>query len=164
MLAIELIRTDPDRVRRAIASRGDTVDIDRILELDGRRRAVAREADDLRAVRKEVSKEIGRTKEKPPELIQQMRNVGAKIKGLDEETRSVETELEGLMLTVPNIPDDDVPLGADDSENVLLRTVGEMPSFDFEPLPHYELGERLDIIDFQRAVKLSGSRFYVLNG
>ena len=164
MLAIELIRAEPDRIKRAVDSRGDSVDIDRILELDSRRRVVAREADDLRAVRKEVSKEIGRTKEKPPELIQQMRDVGAKIKGLDEETRSVETELNDLMLTVPNIPDDDVPIGADDSENVLLRTVGEQPSFDFTPLPHYELGERLGIIDFQRGVKLSGSRFYVLKG
>ena len=164
MLAIELIRTDPDLVRRAVDSRGDTVDIDRILELDERRRAVAREADDLRAVRKEVSKEIGRTKDKPPELIQQMRDVGTKIKGLDEEARTVVSELDALMLTVPNIPDADVPLGADDSDNVLLRTVGEQPSFDFEPLPHYELGERLDIIDFQRGVKLSGSRFYVLKG
>ena len=164
MLAIELIRTDPDLVRRAVDSRGDTVDIDRILELDERRRAVAREADDLRAVRNEVSKEIGKTKDKPPELIQQMRDVGTKIKGLEEETRTVATELDALMLTVPNIPDDDVPLGADDSDNVLLRTVGDQPSFDFTPLPHYELGERLDIIDFQRGVKLSGSRFYVLKG
>ncbi len=164
MLAIELIRTDPDRVRRAVESRGDSVDIDRILELDERRRAVGREADDLRAVRNEVSKEIGKTKEKPPELIQQMRDVGTKIKGLEEETRTVASELDALMLTVPNIPDADVPLGADDSDNVLLRTVGEQPSFDFEPLPHYELGEGLDIIDFQRGVKLSGSRFYVLKG
>ena len=83
MLAIELIRAEPDRVKRAVDSRGDAVDIDRILDLDARRRAVAREADDLRAVRKEASKEIGRTKEKPPELIQQMRDVGEKIKGLD---------------------------------------------------------------------------------
>ena len=164
MLAIELIRTDPDLVRRAVASRGDTVDIDRILELDERRRAIARETDDLRAVRNEVSKEIGKTKNKPPELIQQMRDVGTKIKGLDEDARTVMSELDALMLTVPNIPDDDVPFGADDSDNVLLRTVGEQPSFDFEPLPHYKLGERLDIIDFQRGVKVSGSRFYVLKG
>ena len=110
MLAIELLRAEPDRIKRAVDSRGDSVDIDRILELDARRRVVAREADGLRAVRKEVSKEIGRTNEKPPELIQQMRDVGAKIKGLDEETRSVETELNDLMLPVPNIPDDDDPI------------------------------------------------------
>ena len=164
MLAIELIRTESNRVRSAVASRGDIVDIDLILELDRRRRVLAREADDFRAVRKKASKEIGRTKEKPTELLQQMRDVGAKIKGLDEEIRSVEKELNALILTVPNIPDDDVPLGADDSENVLLRTVGEQRSFNFTPLPHYELGERLDIIDFQRGAKLSGSRFYVLKG
>jgi seryl-tRNA synthetase len=93
-----------------------------------------------------------------------MRRVGARIKVLEVETRTLEGELDSLLLTVPNIPGDDVTVGADESDNVIVRGKGEMPSFAFQPLPHWELGERLDIIDFQRGAKLSGSRFYVLKG
>ena len=164
MIAIELIRSDPERVRRATEARGDEVPIDRVLELDARRREVISETDGLRARRNEVSRELGRTGERPPELIDEMRRVGERIKQLEGESRAARDELDGLLLSIPNIPDDDVPVGDDDSGNVVVRTVGEMPSFDFEPLPHWDIGEKLDIIDFQRGVKLAGSRFYVLKG
>jgi seryl-tRNA synthetase len=164
VISIELIRSEPDRVREAIEKRGQQVPIDRILHLDGQRRANIGEADELRATRNEVSRQLGQTKERPPDLIEEMRQVGARIKALDDEARSSGSELDELLLAVPNVPDDDVPVGDDDSGNVVVRTVGELPSFDFEPLPHWELGEKLDIIDFQRGVKLSGSRFYVLKG
>jgi seryl-tRNA synthetase len=164
LISIELIRTEPDTVRRAVDVRSETVDIDRILDLDERRRSAVTEADALRARRNEVSREIGRSAERPQALVQEMRDVGARIKGLDEETKSIEQELEALLLTIPNIPDDDVPVGEGEDENVLVRTVGELPSFDFDPLPHWELGARLDIIDLQRGAKLAGSRFYVLKG
>ena len=164
VLNIELVRNETDQVRRALEARGDQVDVDRVLELDGRRRSVIGEADGLRARRNEVSREIGRSKEKPQELIEEMRQVGARLKGLDEETRAMEQEMDGLLLMLPNIPHVDVPLGADESDNVVLRTSASLPSFDFEPLPHWELGERLDIIDFKRGAKLSGSRFFVLKG
>ena len=164
MIGIDLIRRDPDLVRNAMARRGEDGPIDRILVLDAGRRSIITEADSLRARRNEVSKQIGKMKERPPELVEEMRVVGARVKELQAETRAKEGELEALLLTIPNIPDDDVPVGADDSENVVVRTAGEPPPFDFEPLPHWELGERLDIIDFQRGVKLSGSRFYVLKG
>ena len=164
MISIELIRSEPERVRDAAEKRGQQVPIDRIVELDARRRAVISEADGLRARRNEVSAAIGRSKERPAELIEEMRQVGARIKELQGETRAVEEELDGLLLNLPNIPEDDVPVGQDDSDNVVVRTIGEPPSFDFEPLPHWELGERLDIIDFERGVKLAGSRFYVLKG
>ena len=164
MIGIEVIRSDPDRVRDAAAKRGDDVAVEEILHLDAQRRTAVSQADELRARRNDVSKQIGQTKERPPELIDEMRQVGARIKELEAQVRTTEGELESLLLAVPNIPDDDVPVGKDDSENVVIRTVGEQRSFDFPPLPHWEIGERLDIIDFQRGVKLSGSRFYVLKG
>ena len=164
MISIELIRSEPDRVRRAAEKRGEQAPIDRILDLDSRRRALIPEADGLRARRNDVSKALGQTKERPAELIEEMRQVGARIKELHGETRAVEEELNGLLLDLPNIPDEDVPVGEDDSDNVVIRTIGEPPTFDFEPLPHWELGEQLGIIDFERGVKLAGSRFYVLKG
>ena len=164
MLNIELVRDETATVRRALEARGDQVDLDRALELDERRRTIIGEADGLRARRNEVSREIGKAKEKPQELIQEMRQVGARIKELDEESRTIEQELDGLLLMLPNIPHADVPLGANEDDNEVLRTSESQPSFDFEPLPHWELGERLDIIDFKRGAKLSGSRFFVLKG
>lgn len=151
-------------VRDAARRRGDDVPIERILELDARRRELIAEGDELRARRNRVSKELGQTKEKPPATISEMRQVGARIKELDAEARKNDGELQDLLLAVPNIPDADVPTGKDDSDNVVIRTVGELPSFDFDPLPHWELGENLGIIDFTAGVKLSGSRFYVLKG
>ena len=145
-------------------TRGEQVPVDRILELDAQRRSAIVKADNLRARRNAVSKQLGQSKERPPELIQEMREVGGQIKVIEEEARASEGEMETLLLTVPNIPADDVPAGQDDSSNVVLRTQGDLPTFDFEPLPHWELGERLDVIDSRRGVKLSGSRFYVLKG
>ena len=164
MISIELIRDEPDRVRQAMAKRGDDVPIDRILDLDRARRSVIAEADGLRARRNEVSRQLGQTKERPAELIEEMRGVGARIKDLEEQTRRTEDEINTLLLYIPNPPADDVPLGEDEAGNVELRSHGDLPSFSFDPLPHWELGEQLGIIDFQRGVKLSGSRFFVLKG
>ena len=164
MLSIEVIRNETDRVCRALEVRGEEVDIERVLELDERRRSIVSEVDGLRARRNEVSREIGMSKDRPQELVQEMREVGARIKGLDGEIRAIERDLDGVLLMIPNIPDDDVPLGADEDDDVVVRTTGVLPSFDFEPAPHWELGERLDIIDFKRGAKLSGSRFFVLKG
>ena len=164
MISIELIRSEPDLVRDAMAKRGEDVPIDRILELDAQRRSTIAEADNLRARRNEVSRQLGQMKERPPELIQEMRDVGDRVKTLEEEIRGTEEESNSLLLTIPNMPRDDVPLGEDETGNVVERNVGELPSFSFEPLPHWELGERLDIIDFQRGAKLSGSRFFALKG
>ena len=164
MIGIELIRDDPELVREATQKRGQEAPVDRILELDSKRRAIISETEGLRARRNEVSKAIGQTKERPPELIEEMREVGARIKELQSETRTVEEELDGLLLEIPNIPEDDVPVGLDDEGDEVVRTIGEPATLDFEPLPNWELGERLGIIDFERGVKLAGSRFYVLKG
>ena len=164
MINIELVRDQPELVSRAIERRGDDVDIGRIVELDSQRREVIVEADGLRARRNAVSRQLGRVSERPPELIEEMREVGGRIKRLEDQTRTLEQELDELLLTVPNILDDDVPEGLDEEANVVVKAVGAVPSFDFEPRPHWEMGEQLDIIDLVRGARLSGSRFFVLKG
>ena len=164
MIGIDLIRKDAELVRGAMKKRGEDVPIDRLLELDVRRREAIAKGDELRSRRNEVSRQIGRMKEKPPELIEEMRQVGESIKALEEESRSIEEELESLLLTVPNIPRDDVPIGQDETGNEIVRTWGEPSALGFQPAPHWELGERLGIIDFERGAKLSGSRFFLLKG
>ena len=164
MLDLDLIRRDPEFVRHALQRRGEDLAVEQILELDTRRRQAVHEGDDLRARRNEVSKEIGQSGQQSPELIQESRQVSERIKELAEAAKVVEQELTTLLLTLPNIPREDVPDGPDESANVVLRTWGQPRSFDFTPLAHWDLGQLLGIIDFQRGAKLSGSRFYSLFG
>ena len=164
MINIQLLRNRPDELRDAMRRRHEDAPLDRIAELDANRRTAIVEADELRARRNEVSREIGRTRERPQELIDEMRQVSARIRELEETIRNLESEVNALMLGIPNMPHADVPDGADESANVVVRTEGELPHFDFDPLPHWELGERLGIIDFQRGAKMAGSRFFVLKG
>jgi seryl-tRNA synthetase len=164
MLDLRFIREHADEVHEALVKLHETAPIDEILALDIRRRELLAEADSLKHQRNVVSEKIGRMKEKDQALIEEMREVGARIKELDVELSQVEVDLNGLLLLVPNMPDPSVPVGKDESENVLVRTVGEPRQFDFEPLPHWDLGPALDIIDFDRGVKISGTRFYVLKG
>jgi len=164
MLDLKFIREHPDEVREALVKLNETAPIDEILSLDTQRRELLAEAEALKHRRNVVSKEIGRMKEKDQALIAEMREVGDRIKELDGNLGRVKEELQQLLLLVPNMPDPSVPVGRDESENVLVRTVGESRQFDFEPLPHWDLGPMLDIIDFERGVKISGTRFYVLKG
>ena len=164
MISIELVRSEPERVRASLARRGYDAPIERVLAVDAKRRRVLAEADELRARRNEASRRLGQTKERPPELIEEMRRVGSRIKELEAATRDTGDELNALLLDMPNLPADDVPDGLDDEANVVERVVGEIPSFDFVPLPHWDIGERLGVIDLQRGAKLSGSRFFVLKG
>ena len=164
MLDLKFIREHPDEVREALVKLNETAPIDEILSLDTQRRELLAEAEALKHRRNVVSKEIGRMKEKDQALIAEMREVGDRIKELDSNLGRVKEELQQLLLLVPNMPDPSVPVGRDASENVLVRTVGESRQFDFEPLPHWDLGPMLDIIDFERGVKISGTRFYVLKG
>jgi len=164
LISIELIRNNPDLVRNAMARRGENVPIDAILDLDVKRRGAIVEADALRARRNEVSSQLGRLKERPPELIEEMRGVGSQIKVLEDAIRGVEDAINALVMTMPNLPQDDVPTGKDESDNVEISRFGEIPTFDFEPKPHWEIGEDLGIIDFERGAKMSGSRFFVLKG
>jgi seryl-tRNA synthetase len=167
MIDINLIREEPDRVRLAIANRQlDASLVDQALAFDERRRNLIQQVESLKAERNATSKEIGRMKE-PAERqakIEAMRQVGDRITALDEGLRRVESQLEGVMALIPNLPDPTTPVGKDESENVVLRTIGELPRFAFEPKPHWDLGPALGIIDFDQGVKITGSRFYVLSG
>jgi len=166
MLDLAFIREHPDVVREALQKRHTTAPLDEILQLDGRRRALLREVEERRARRNAVSREIPRIQDQARRqaLIEEMRELGKSISALEKDLREVERALRQAMLQVPNIPDESVPLGKDEGDNVVVRTWGEPRQFDFEPLPHWDLGPTLGLIDFERGVKLSGSRFYVLKG
>ena len=167
MLDINVIRETPEVVRKALADRQmDDAPVDLVLSLDNDRRSLLVKTESLKSYRNQVSKEISKMKD-PGERqakIDAMRQVGDEIAQNDEVIRQVEEKLQYLLLTIPNLPDESTPIGKDENENVVLRTEGELPQFDFSPLPHWELGTKLGIIDFDRGVKLTGSRFYVLNG
>ena len=166
MLDIRLIREKPDFIKAELAKLGEDAPIHDVLELDARRRSILTEVEQLRADRNEGSKAIGKIPAGPERdaQIAQMRQVGDRIAQLDEQLGGVDEKLNELMLNIPNLPDPDVPVGADESENVIIGEFGSRRSFDFSPKPHWELGDELDIIDFERGVKISGSRFYVLKG
>jgi len=167
MLDINLIREQPDLVRKALRDRQmDPAPVDAILQLDERWRGIVTEVERLKAERNAVSKEIGKMKDASARQvkIEAMRTVGDRIAGLDKEAGEVEEQLKAAAAGLPNLPDARTPPGKDDSENVVLRTIGRIPEFSFEPKPHWELGPALGIIDFERGVKITGSRFYVLSG
>lgn len=166
MIDIKLIRENPETIYRAMEKRGeDRLAIDEIIELDNKYRELLKEAESLRARRNNVSDQIGRMKGKPPaELIAEMRQVGDRIKQIETESNQINATLEDKLLRLPNIASDEVPVGKDSADNVEVRIWGKRRDFDFNPLPHWELAEKLGIIDFQRGVKLSGTRFYVLKG
>ncbi|MBG7610501.1 MAG: serine--tRNA ligase [Anaerolineae bacterium] len=167
MLDINLIRKDPNLVRTALSNRQmDPAPIDEVLALDIKRRGLILDVETLKAKRNTGSKEISKIQESGErvEKIAAMRKVGDLISALDEQLREVDNELQSIVATLPNIPSDATPLGIDESENVVLKTIGSLPEFDFEPQPHWDLGPALGIIDFERGVKITGSRFYVLSG
>jgi seryl-tRNA synthetase len=167
MLDITLIRENPEHVKDALASlNADPAQVDHIVTLDARRRELLTEVEALRAERNRVSKQISRMREQTEreKLIAEMRQVGARIDTLEADLRQVEPELEEAMLEVPNLPHESVSVGPDETHNTIVGEWGEAREFDFEPVPHWDLGPELGIIDFERGVKLSGSRFYVLRG
>ena len=164
MLSIEQIRQETEAVREALARRGEDAPLEGILSLDAQRRSSLTEADDLRAKRNQVSREIGRMSERPAHLLEEMRQTGDRIKTLETQVKEAEANLEEELLKLPNLPLPDVPVGEDESGNRVIRTWGEPSDFSFEPLPHWDLGERLGIIDLPRGAKVSGSRFFTLIG
>ncbi|MCM8749400.1 serine--tRNA ligase [Thermomicrobiaceae bacterium CFH 74404] len=166
MLDLRLIREQTDLVREALVKLNTEAPIDAILELDERRRQLIAEVERLKAERNAESKRIGRLPAGPEreQAIAAMRALGDRIEQLDAELAQVEARLEELLLEVPNLPDPDVPVGPDDSANVVVRHWGEPRTFDFPVRPHWEIAEELRLIDFARGVKVSGSRFYVLRG
>lgn len=166
MLDLRLIREDPERVKAAVATTFTEAPIDEIVSLDEQRRALVTDVEALKAELNQGSKAVGRTKDadERQSLIVRMRELGDRIAGLDEAVKDVDERLQRLMLHVPNIPLQHVPIAPDESGNVVVAEHGTKREFDFEPKPHWELAETLGIIDFERGVKVAGSRFYVLRG
>lgn len=167
MLDIKLIREKPDFVKERLSTRDTSYAqmIDKLLEIDEERRKIKKEIDDLRAERNEKSKlfPIYKKEGKDTTQIQErVKEIGERIKYLEERLTTIEEKFNNLMLYIPNLPALDVPIGKDENDNVEVRRWGEPRKFDFEPLPHFEIGERLGILDFERGTKLSGSRFTVM--
>lgn len=167
MLDITLVRENPDLVRRALRDRQMGIDgVDRAIELDLRRRNLLTEVELLKAERNAGSKEISQIRDAAERQakIEAMRLVGDRIARLDDEVRQVEDELRAVLAEIPNLLDPTTPIGKDEHDNVVIKTVGEVSTPGFEPLPHWELGPRLGILNFDQGVKITGSRFYVLSG
>lgn len=168
MLDVKLLRNDYDRVAQALKNRGASLDlIAKFPEFDAARREKLTESDQLKNRRNMVSQEVAKLKKSganADELIAEMREVGERIKQLDEEVRLLEAEMDLLLLSVPNVPHASVPVGASEEDNVELRKVGAPREFGFEPKPHWEIAEALGILDFERAAKVTGSRFVFYRG
>ena len=166
MLDIRLIREQPDEVKRVLATVGvPATQVDDVLTRDARRRGLITEVEQLRAQRSETSQRISlMPSEQREPLVVDMRALGQRISRLEKEVAEAEAAFGAAMLELPNIPHPDVPVGADERGNVIVRVAGDEITFDFSPRPHWEIGEDLELIDFVRGVKVSGSRFYVLKG
>uniref|UniRef100_A0A7C4JS34 Serine--tRNA ligase n=1 Tax=Thermodesulfobacterium geofontis TaxID=1295609 RepID=A0A7C4JS34_9BACT len=166
MLDIKIIREKPEWVKERLRTRGEDYPIDEILELDKKRRELIQKVENLRHVRREESERIGKLKKEGKEseakaLSERVKALGDELKGLEEELKKVEEEFEFKMSLIPNIPHESVPLGVSAEDNVVVKKWGDIPEFSFEPKPHWEIGEALGILDFERAGKITGSRFVV---
>ena len=166
MLDIHVIRENPQRVGELSLQKNVDVPVGEIVALDDRRRALLQEVESLKAQRNAGSKQVGRTKD-PDErqaLIAEMGGLGDQIGALDAEVRAVESTLHELMLGIPNLPDPNVPVGPDADSNTIHEQKGDIPTFDFEAKSHWDIGETLGIIDFERGIKVAGARGYFLHG
>ncbi|MED3939594.1 serine--tRNA ligase [Priestia megaterium] len=168
MLDLKFLRANFNEVKEKLKFRGeDLTDLGRFEDLDAKRRELIAQTEELKSKRNEVSQQIAqlkREKQDADHLIVEMREVGDRVKQLDEELRSVEEELELLLLSIPNVPHESTPVGETEDDNVEVRKWGEIKQFDFEPKPHWDLGTDLNILDFERASKVTGSRFVFYKG
>ena len=162
MLPLDYIRRNAEEVRRKAALKGETAPIDQILELDARWRTRQTEAEAARAEQNELSKAFAQSKDQS--LLPRMKDLAAQVKAGMAEADEVKRQLDDLLLYVPNVFHDSVPIGETDADNLVVEEWGSKPSFDFQPRTHYDLAEPLDILDFERAARVSGSRFAFLKG
>jgi seryl-tRNA synthetase len=168
MLDVKLLRNEYDKVAQALNNRGASLDlIAAFPQLDLNRREKLTESEQLKNRRNVVSQDVAKLKksgENADDLIAEMRNVNDRIKLLDDEVRESEAEMDGLLLAIPNVPHESVPVGASEEDNVVLRTHGEPPRFEYDPKAHWDLGTELGILDFEAAAKVTGSRFVFYKG
>lgn len=167
MIDIKLIRENPDFVKERLKTRDESYLklIDKLLEIDEERRKIIKEIESLRAERNEKSKLFPILKKEgkdTTEIQQRVKQIGEIIKNLEDKLQEIENEFNNILYYIPNLPAPDVPVGKDENDNVEIRRWGEPRKFNFEPLSHYEIGEKLGILDFERGAKLSGSRFTVM--
>ncbi|MGA2518617.1 MAG: serine--tRNA ligase [Thermodesulfobacteriota bacterium] len=162
MLEAKYIREHLDEVRERLALRGQAVNLDQFILVDGERRKTIQEWERLRALQKKVSDEVSKKKREGQDasaLIEEMKNVARDLKALDGVVEEKEKVLQDFLLTIPNLPHASVPAGKDPSDNVEVKRWGEIPKFDFKPKPHWDLGEELGILDFKNGAKITGARF-----
>jgi seryl-tRNA synthetase len=167
MLDLKLIRSDPERIKQALARRGAAEEVDALLALDARRRELLPRIEGAQAERKTLSKQVGEAKqrgEEASELVERVQGLKQEMEDGRAELEKVEAELERVAAALPNLPDPDAPDGMTGEDAVVLREVGERPSFDFEPRDHLEIGTDLGLIEMESAARLSGSRFAYLKG
>jgi len=162
MIDPKIIREKTDLVNQGLKNRGATFDMENLLAIDSRRRALIQESEKMKNAKNELSNEIARLRKSggdAAEKIDHLRSLGRDIEGLEKELKAVEESWDNLVLVIPNIPHESVPVGSGEEDNPVVKTWGKKPSFDFAPLAHWDLGEKLDILDFKRAAKITGSRF-----
>ncbi len=167
MLDIKILRTEPEKIKEALKNRNNDLDITPAIELDIKRRELLSEVEQKKAKQNEITKKIPAMKkagENTDEIFAEMRKLSDEIKEDDAKISEIDEELRNFMLKIPNIPNESVPVGVDDSENVELRKFAEPRKFDFEPKAHWDIGTGLDILDFDRGAKIAGSRFTVYKG
>lgn len=167
MLDLKFIRENLDLVKTALQNRGDSTTIDRLVELDDRRRELIKQTEELKHQRNVLSEQVGKLKKEgkdATELVEKTRCIGDEAKRLEEELRSVEQEIYEIQISIPNLPHPSVPIGRGPENNVEVKRWGQLEEIDFEPKPNWEIGERLGIIDFERGSKLSGSFFVSFKG
>ncbi|MDD3802241.1 MAG: serine--tRNA ligase [Desulfuromonas sp.] len=166
MLDLKYVRDHLDLVEQRLAQRGTAISLADFRQLDARRRELLGRSEALKAEKNQVSALIGRSKDKSAlqDEIARMKTVSAEIKELDDSLRQVSDDLQQRLMLIPNLPHEDCPVGAGEEDNLVVRHWGEPPAFEFEPKPHWELGEQLDILDFERAGKLTGARFALYKG
>ncbi len=167
MLDINIVRNEIEKVKQAIINKNEKANLDSFLKLDSTRKALLIECDDLRNKRNVTSKKISELKSKKQDasnVIQEMKGVSDNIKQLEVDIKALTDELESILLRIPNIPASDVPVGKDPTSNVIVKTWGKRKDFLFTPLPHWEIGKTLDILDFERAAKITGAGFTLYKG
>ena len=167
MLDIKFIRNNIEKVEEMLKARNMDMDLSEFKELEEKRRKLIREVEDLKALRNEKSKELGKLKKEgklTDDLRAEMQALSDKIKNLDSQLREIEEKIQNIILNIPNMLHDSVPFGKDENDNVVYKVYGEKPEFDFEPKPHWDIGENLGILDFKRASKLAGARFSLYFG
>ncbi|HNQ46117.1 MAG TPA: serine--tRNA ligase [Syntrophorhabdus sp.] len=162
MIDPKMLREKSEIVFESLKKRGAEINMDRLFSFDEKRRMLIQESEKMKSERNELSNEIARLKKSGSDAenkISHLRDLGKDIEGLEQELRIVEKEWENMLLVIPNIPHESVPVGTSETDNKEVRVWGEKPSFDFAPIPHWDIGEKLDILDFKRAAKITGSRF-----